>query len=183
MIVAHHYLVLGICLLGLAGCTAQTGKTVDTTPAQSQAKAQKAYHPEARPYDAKRNAKADLEEALVQARKTNKRVILVMGANWCHDSRGLAGWFQEPRFEEMLTPHFEIVYVDVAQKNRNIDIAQRFGLDAIVGTPTVFILTGEGEVLNFETAPTWRNAASRTEDEIFEYFYRFRPEIAVPSTQ
>ena len=48
--------------------------------------------------------------------------------------------------------------------------AQRFGLDNIVGTPTIIVTNTQGDVLNFDTAPTWRNAASRSEDEVFEYF-------------
>ena len=58
----------------------------------------------------------------------------------------------------------------MGQKNRNIDQAQKFGLSEIVGTPTVFVTNSEGVVLNSETAPTWRNAASREEDDIYDYF-------------
>ena len=60
--------------------------------------------------------------------------------------------------------------MDVGQHNRNIDLAQKFGVDDIVGTPTIFITNSEGKVLNLETAPTWRNAASRQEADIWDYF-------------
>jgi len=52
----------------------------------------------------------------------------------------------------------------------NIDVAQRFGLENIVGTPTVVVTNAEGEVLNLDTAVTWRHSASLTEDFIFEAF-------------
>jgi len=98
-----------------------------------------------------------------------------MGANWCHDSRGLAYHFENPEFRaEHITPYFEQVYIDVGEKNRNIDIAQKFGLEDIKGTPTIFVLTTDGEVLNLDTAPTWRNAASRSKEEIIEYFKGYR---------
>jgi len=42
-----------------------------------------------------------------------------------------------------------------------------------VGTPTVFVTNSDGTVLNLETAPTWRNAASREVDDVFEYFESF----------
>ncbi len=99
-----------------------------------------------------------------------------MGANWCHDSRALAGWLAEPRFAAMLDAKYELVYVDVGYKDRNIDIAQRFGLDAIKGTPTVLVLSSGGALLNRRSAPKWRNAASREEDDIFAYFDEFSPE-------
>jgi thiol-disulfide isomerase/thioredoxin len=132
-----------------------------------------AKHPEAALYDPARTASADVDAALSRARTSNKRVILVMGANWCHDSKALAGWFETPRFKAMLAAQYELVYVDVGMKNRNIDIARRFGIKAIKGTPTVLILSPEGKLLNKKDAPGWRNAATRSEDDVFAYFANF----------
>ncbi|MEP2101727.1 MAG: thioredoxin family protein [Parasphingorhabdus sp.] len=136
-----------------------------------------AEHPEAKPY--KKNAKAsqEVDAALARAVAADKRVLVVMGANWCHDSRGLAGWFENPRFAEMLNPKYEIVYVDVGYRDRNIDIAQRFGINQIKGTPTVLVLSPRGALLNPKSAPTWRNAASRDEADIYTYFDQFTPEL------
>lgn len=137
-------------------------------------------HPEARLYEADRDAMADVDAALGRAAERNRLVLLVMGANWCHDSRGLAGWLSTPRFARMIHVRYELVYVDVGipqtGEGRNIDIARRFGIEEIVGTPTVLILSPDGALLNAVTAPTWRNAASRSEDEVFEYFAEFEPE-------
>lgn len=134
-------------------------------------------HPEAKLYDASRDAKADVSAALARAKSAKKRVILVMGANWCHDSKALAGWFESARFRAMLTPLYEIVYVDVGKpqrrEGRNIEIAQGFGIKKIKGTPTVLILSPDGTLLNKKDAPTWRNAASRSEEAIFGYFAGF----------
>ena len=132
---------------------------------------------EAKLYDATRDARADVAAALTRAKAANKRVILVMGANWCHDSKALAGWFETPRFKAMLAPLYEIVYIDVGKpqrrEGRNIEIARGFGIQKIKGTPTVLILSRDGELLNKKDAPTWRNAASRSEDDIFRSFAEF----------
>jgi|GEM_PF-1259823 len=129
---------------------------------------------EARPYDKARDAQADVAMALADAAKYNKRAMIVMGANWCHDSRALATHFETERFQTLLNPNYVVTYVDVGQKDRNEDIARRFGLkEGIVGTPTVIITDSNGTVLNLDTAPTWRNAASRTEDATFTYFEGF----------
>lgn len=140
--------------------------------------AQAADHPEARVFDAVTSIDAQfaVDEAIAQSAASGKHAIIVMGADWCHDSRALAGWFETPRFETMLQENFVVQYIDVGQKNRNIDVAQRFGLENIVGTPTIIVTNRQGEVLNLESAPTWRNAASRTEDSIFDYFSELAPE-------
>lgn len=134
---------------------------------------------EPRPYNPNVDAALDLEVTLATAKANNKLAIIAMGANWCHDSRGFASQFEKERFQsELLREHFELLYIDVGEKNRNIDIAQNFGVEDIVGTPTVFVVDGDGNVLNLDTAPTWRNAASRSEDEIFNYFNDFAVQAA-----
>lgn len=131
-------------------------------------------HPEAKPFVTETNAQADVTAALSRTKISGKRVIVVLGANWCHDSRGLAGWFATPRFNAMLKGKYEIVYVDVGipqkKQGRNLDVAQRFGVKKIKGTPTVMVLSPDGQLLNKKDAPSWRNAGSRTEDQIFNYF-------------
>ena len=68
--------------------------------------------PEARPYDETADASEAVAAAMTRAALADKRVIVVMGANWCHDSRALAGWFATPRFAAMLDSRYEVVFVD-----------------------------------------------------------------------
>jgi thiol-disulfide isomerase/thioredoxin len=158
-------------ILAIALAIAAPGVAAAPTPSTISA------HPEAKLYDATRDARADVSAALTRAKAANKRVILVMGANWCHDSKALAGWFESARFKAMLMPLYEIVYIDVGKpqlrEGRNIEIAQGFGIKKIKGTPTVLILSADGMLLNKKDAPTWRNAASRSEDDIFRSFAEF----------
>lgn len=130
-----------------------------------------AAHPEARAYSASADATADVDAALARAAASGKRVLLVLGANWCHDSRALAGWLETPRFAALTAESYEVVFVDVGVpqtgEGRNLDIAKRFGLTEFPGTPALLVLTPEGKALNLDTAASWRNAASRSEDAIF----------------
>jgi len=130
-----------------------------------------APHPEARLYAADADAMADVDAALARAAVSGKRVALVMGANWCHDSRALAGWLETPRFAALAATHYELVYVDVGMpqtgEGRNLEIARRFGLDELKGTPALLVLTADGRAVNLESAAKWRDAASRSEDAIY----------------
>ena len=130
---------------------------------------------EPRPYDETRNARADVDAALYTAKSAGKNTIVVMGANWCHDSRDLAAHFMTPRFETLLAENFEYVYVDMGIRNRNLDIAADFGIDKVEGTPTIIIVDPKGNVLNLDTAKTWRDAASRSDDDIYNEFASFVP--------
>ncbi len=124
-----------------------------------------------------RDASADVDAALSRAAASNKTVIVVMGANWCHDSTGLAKWFESPRFAAMMQPRFELVYVDAGMpqsgKGHNQDIVKRFGGKKQKNTPYVMMISPTGKLLNRDNARSWRNADSRSEDEIFAYFNEF----------
>ncbi len=129
-------------------------------------------------YDASRDANADVKALLNRIASNRKLGIIVMGANWCHDSRTLAKWFESERFQNMLNPKYEIVYVDVGVpqtgNGRNINIAKDFGIKKIKGTPTIMIIDHNGLLLNKKNARKWRNADSRKEDDVFHHFANFR---------
>lgn len=128
---------------------------------------------EARPFTERQNDVAKVDAAIIKAGELNQKALIVMGANWCHDSRALATHFHKPKFKKLIQSYYVLEYVDVGQKNKNQDIARRFGLDGTPGTPTVLIIDGTGTLLNPEEAPTWRNAASRSENEIYSYFENY----------
>ena len=132
-------------------------------------------NPEAEVYDVKADPSPMVDNALRNAAANGKKVIIVMGANWCHDSRALAGWFESPRFTAMMEPHYEIVYADAGtpQRNgqaRNQNIVKRFKGKTQKNTPYVMILSADRKLLNRKDARSWRNAGSRSGDDIFAYF-------------
>lgn len=157
----RNLLILGAAL-SLAGCA-----TVPEAP-----EAPVAHHPEAKSYDASRDANADVDAALARAAESGKHVLLVMGADWCHDSRALAGWLETPRFAELIAREYELVFVNVGmpqtKDGHNLDIPRRFGIEELHGTPNLLVLTSDGTPVNSESAAGWRNAASRSEDEIYD---------------
>ena len=146
---------LALPLASLGGCA--------TVPAQA--------YPEAASFDPSLDAGALVENAMARARADGKKVLLVMGANWCHDSRALAGWLGTPRFRQLVSEKYELAFVDVGTpqtgNGRNLDIARRFGIE-VKATPTVLILSSTGELLNADTAESWNNASTRSEAEIYD---------------
>lgn len=127
-------------------------------------------YPEATSYTVSDDAMGDVDAALARASESGKRVLLVMGANWCHDSRALAGWLESERIAPLVSREYELVFVNIGMPQRgdghNLAIAKRFGLNDLPGTPNLLVLTADGELVNADTATTWRNAASRSEKAI-----------------
>jgi thiol-disulfide isomerase/thioredoxin len=127
------------------------------------------------PYDATRDAMADVDAAFDAASESGRNVLLVLGGNWCHDSRGLAEKFETPAMAPILRDNYELVYVDVGRRDRNLEIAERFGVNELKGTPTILILSPDGELLNADSVHNWRTADSKTLAATVEFFSRFAP--------
>ncbi len=171
----------GVALLGsmfIAGCAYGQNPNVKNSIAHAFDKAKpekphvdkfaayKVYTPDI-------NAMVEIDKALSQARKHGTKVMVVMGANWCHDSKSFAARMDKPEFKTLIENNYELVYVsagtDPGQKDQNREVSKRFGVDAIVGTPTIFIATPDGTVLNADSAGYWRHANNIPTDMSYAY--------------
>ena len=111
-----------------------------------------------------------VDTALAAAKQSGKRVLLVMGTGGCHDSAWFANLLATDRFAPV-RDRYEIVYADIGMPHvrgwgRNPAVPKRFKFK-IKGTPTIAVLGADGNVLNRKAAPKWRNAASRSDDDIY----------------
>ncbi len=103
--------------------------------------------PVAAPYDVAADAHAAVDAAFARAHATGRRVLVDFGGNWCGDCRVLAGILANPAVHDWAQTGFETVLVDVGRLNKNMDIAERWGVH-ITAVPTVLVLTADGKLLN-----------------------------------
>ena len=161
--------VFAACTL-LASC-AHAQEHHDTAPAAKSSHA--ALNAEYKVYNADADSMADVDAALARAGVRGTKALIVVGADWCHDSRGMAARLDKPEFQTLIADNYELVYVSAGtnpgQKNQNREVSQRFGVDQIEGTPTVFIVKADGTVLNPDSAGYWRRADSIPVDMSYAY--------------
>ena len=86
-------------------------------------------------YQPSEDAMADLANAREAALRSGKRILLVMGSNWCHDSRALASrLFQEP-LKTLVDEHYELVFVDVGYLDKGGEVISSIGPPVYYATP------------------------------------------------
>ena len=120
------------------------------------------------------DASAVIDAALAQARDADKQALIVFGADWCHDSRGLASKLEDDeRLSALIADHYVLVRMDVGQRHRNQDQLQRFGVIESFGTPTLVISNGAGVLQNGLTAHDWRTADSAALSDVAMYLSRY----------
>ncbi len=98
-------------------------------------------------YDETGDARAAIAAGLKQAKAENKRVILDFGGDWCGDCQVLDIYFHEAPNEELLAKHFVVVHIYIGHMDKNLDIAEQYGVPINKGVPALAVLTAGGKVL------------------------------------
>lgn len=127
-------------------------------------------------YIAHENPMQQVEDVLAKARKTNKLALLVLGAQWCHDSRGFAQKFHDIELQDTMNSRFETVFIDVGYYKDLREVTQRFGQAHYYATPTVLVVDPVTELLiNGDTLQIWGMADSVSMGKYKSYFSSFDP--------
>jgi hypothetical protein len=120
------------------------------------------------------DALADLAAGIDAARDGDQLLLVVMGANWCHDSRALASRLFEEPLSTVVDEHFETLFVDVGYLEKGKEVITSLGIPIYYATPTVLIVDPvSGKVVNMQNRHQWANAATISMDESVNYFQQF----------
>jgi thiol:disulfide interchange protein len=98
-------------------------------------------------YSETANPNADIAAALSQARREHKRVLLDFGGDWCGDCQVLDVYFHQAPNTDLLEKHFILVHVWIGHMDKNLDIAEKYGVPISKGVPALAVLSPEGKVL------------------------------------
>lgn len=162
-----------MCLFMVASCATTKADDVGEAFVIGKTSADGADDGLPRPFNATADANLDVDIALAAAQAGDKPAIFVFGANWCHDSRGLAARMEDEQVADLVSEQYVLTWVDIGRSDRNMDVLRRFGIDEIFGTPIMVITTDDGEIINAASMHDWRNSSLRSVDEVYSYLDGF----------
>ena len=125
-----------------------------------------------RGYDEAADARAEIDRAQAQAAAGGRQVLVVFGANWCGDCRVLDMTMKQGRLKPVIDAKFVVVKVDVGRFDRNVDIAQRYGVPLKKGIPTVAVLSADGAASFVTSGGELADARAMGEDALVAFFDR-----------
>ena len=121
------------------------------------------------PYDEKADAQAALTGALAQATATNRKVLVVFGANWCPDCRELDK-AMHGKSASLINGKFVVVKVDVGQFDKHMDIVRFYGNPTKKGIPAAVVLSADNKVLYSTKGGELAGARRMGANGIFDFF-------------
>ncbi len=121
------------------------------------------------------DAAAEIRAAIAQAAQQHKRVLLDFGGNWCGDCQVLNIYFHDPGNASLLQHNFVLVDVSVGEYDRNLDLAQRYGVPLNKGVPALVVLDGHGRVLYAQRNGEFEKMSRLDSSVVTEFLERWKP--------
>ncbi|WP_200231168.1 thioredoxin family protein [Rubrivivax gelatinosus] len=124
------------------------------------------------PYDEHADARAQVAALQKEAGAARLPVLLVFGANWCGDCKVLDMAFKQGAAAPLIAQHFKVLKINVGRFDRNVDLAEHYGVPLKKGIPAVAILSPEGKVVYTTKAGELADARNMGERAIYDFFAR-----------
>lgn len=79
-------------------------------------------------YDPKRNADQDIRDAIEEAKRSKRRILLEVGGEWCGWCHRLDAFFEaHPDLTKLREKNFVTVKINFSEENPNKEVLSRYG--------------------------------------------------------
>ncbi len=127
-------------------------------------------------YPAGVEAHAEIKEAEEKAAKEHKRLLLVVGANWCFDCHVLDLAFHSPQLEPIVAANYEVVHIDIGPDGKkNADVLKQFDVSLDKGVPVVVVAESDGKVVFSQKNGEFEDARGLTPEVLADFLNKWKP--------
>ncbi len=132
-------------------------------------------------FDPTRDAAKDIQDAVVEARRTGKRILLDVGGNWCIWCRRLDSLFVANKdLDELLHREFVPVKVNWSKENKNEAVLSQF--PKIPGYPHLFVLDSDGKLLHSQDTSELESGNHHDHDKVMAFLKKWGSSSAKSGT-
>jgi thioredoxin-related protein len=126
-------------------------------------------------YDPARDAARDIEEAVAEATRTGRRVLVEVGGEWCIWCHIMDDFFEKNRaLLDLREKHFVMVKVNFSDENKNEPVLSRY--PEIPGYPHIFVLDGDGKLLHSQNTAELEEGKSYNLARFTAFLEKWAPE-------
>jgi hypothetical protein len=129
---------------------------------------------DAKLYPPASGAREEITQALAQAGKTHKRVLIIFGADWCYDCHVLDRALERPDIEPTLKRNYEVVHVDVGEGDKNQDLMNQYQVPMKRGIPAMAVLDASGQLLYSQKNGEFERARALGPEDLLEFLNKWK---------
>jgi len=124
-------------------------------------------------FDPARDAATDIENAIVQATKANKRIMLDVGGEWCIWCHRLDEFIlADKEIDSTLHANFIIVKVNYSKENKNEAVLAKY--PKVAGYPHFFVLEKNGKFLFSKNTGELEKEKSYSKEKLMSFLKEWK---------
>ncbi len=126
-------------------------------------------------YDESAEGSKQIADALIQARKEHKQVLLQFGANWCGWCHKLHKLFETNKdIAKELEEGYVVVLIDVNGEH-NKDVDTKYGQPTRFGLPSIVVLDADGQQLTAQDTGKLEEGDHHSPDKVMAFLKKCGP--------
>ncbi|MBA3239641.1 MAG: thioredoxin family protein [Acidobacteria bacterium] len=125
-------------------------------------------------YDPQRDAAADIERAVAEAKRAKKNVLLEVGGKWCVWCRIMDAYFEaNPDVLKLREDNFVTVKINFSPENENKTVLSKYG--EIPGYPHLFVLDAKGKLIQSQGTGELEAGRSYDKEKFVGFLKKWSP--------
>ena len=125
-------------------------------------------------YDPKRDAATDINEAVAEARRTKRNVLLEVGGKWCVWCRIMDEYFQKNAdVARLRDKNYVMLKINMSEENENKEVLSQY--PAVAGYPHLFVLDASGKLLHSQNTGDLEAGRSYDHDKFISFLNQWAP--------
>ncbi len=132
-------------------------------------------------YDPKADAFADIHNAVSQAAKQHKHVLLQIGGNWCVWCRRFNSLITtDPTLKNVIDSNYIIVHINYSPENKNLKVLESLSYPQRFGFPVFCILDSKGNRLHTQNSGYLEEGPGHSKKKVEEFLRQWAPQALNP---
>ncbi len=161
-------LVILFSLVACGICFSQTGSSIGRPAAT------KSTYGPVKEYDPKRDAAKDVAEAVKEAQRTNKNILLEIGGKWCVWCGYLDKFFEaNPALMRYREENYIMVKINYSPENKNEALISKYG--KVPGYPHFFVLDKDGKLLHSQDTSKLEEGRGYNQTSVANFLREWAP--------
>lgn len=140
----------------------------------AQEKSQKKYEGVTK-FDPARNPAEDVKDAVIEAERSNRRIILDVGGNWCIWCHRIDNFIDENKdLSGLLHKNFIVVKINYSPENKNEKFLSQY--PKIPGYPHFFVLDEKGNLIHSQDTGKLEKGKGYDKGKFIAFVKKWAPE-------
>ncbi len=122
-------------------------------------------------YKPEENAKDKIEEAVKEAKKSGKNVLVQIGGNWCIWCARFNDFVtKDASLDSLVNSNYIVYHLNYSKENKNKDLLEKYDFPQRFGYPVFLVLNEKGDLIHTQSSWYLESGKSYDKEKVTAFF-------------